>query len=90
MYQSHVIEIKRTFIGAAAAASDGFWYRAVHPRAEDLDGRHWPTLDDLRRATGHLFTTGRLSAMSLSELRRGTGSPFHAPTAMLFTRGARR
>lgn len=41
MYQLHVIEIKRTFIGAAVAASDGFWFRAVHPRAEDLDGRHW-------------------------------------------------
>jgi hypothetical protein len=64
MHQSYVIEIKGTFIGAAVAAAEGFWFRAVHPKVEDLDGGNWRTLDDLRRATGHLFVTGLQSPMS--------------------------
>ncbi|MEJ1977705.1 MAG: hypothetical protein WDN49_17935 [Acetobacteraceae bacterium] len=61
MFQSHVIEVNGTFIGAAVTAADGFRFRAVHPRVEELDGRVWYTLVELRRATGHLFVTGRLS-----------------------------
>jgi hypothetical protein len=73
MHQSYVIEIKGTFIGAAVAAQDGFWFRAVHPRVEDLDGENWQTLDELRRATGHFFVTGRQSPVNPPTLRRAAG-----------------
>ncbi len=64
MFQSHVIEVNGTFIGAAVTTTDGFRFRAVHPRVDELDGRVWETLPELRRATGHLFVTGRLGALA--------------------------
>jgi hypothetical protein len=65
MFQSHVIEVNGTFIGAAVTTAGGFRFRAVHPRVDELDGRTWRSLPELRRATGHLFVTGRLSPLAL-------------------------
>jgi hypothetical protein len=65
MFQSHVIEVNGTFIGAAVTTTSGFRFRAVHPRVDELDGRTWRSLAELRRATGHLFTTGRVSPLAL-------------------------
>jgi hypothetical protein len=61
MFQSYVIEANGTFIGGAMRASEGFRFRAVHPQVEELDGFTWKSLDELRRATEHLFRTGRLN-----------------------------
>ena len=61
MFQSHVIEANGTFIGAAMLVVGGFRFRAVHPQVDDLDGWTWMSLADLRQATTHLFTTGRLA-----------------------------
>ncbi len=63
MFQSYVIEANGIFIGAAMSAVDGFRFRAVHPQVDELDGYTWKSLDDLRRATGTLFRTGRLGAV---------------------------
>ncbi len=60
MFQSYVIEANGVFIGGAVAAAEGFRFRAIHPQVEELDGFTWRSLDELRRATEHLFRTGRL------------------------------
>lgn len=61
MIQSHVVEIDGTFVGAAISTAKGIRFRAVHLMVEDLDDSVWPSLDELRRAVRHLFTTGRVS-----------------------------
>jgi hypothetical protein len=63
MFESHVIEANGIFIGAAMSAIGGFRFRAVHPQVDELDGSTWKSLEDLRRATGTLFKTGRLGAL---------------------------
>lgn len=60
MFQSHIIEVNGTFIGAAVTTIGGFRFRAVHPQVDDLDGFSWTSLEELRHATGYLFRTGRL------------------------------
>jgi hypothetical protein len=65
MIQSHVIDIKGTFAGAAVGSINTFRFIAVHPRVKELDGSEWPTLQDLRRAVGHLLVTGRLPARAV-------------------------
>ncbi len=60
MIQSHIIEISGTFAGAAVSTSGTYRFIAVDPRVEELDGSVWPSLPDVRRVVGHLFTTGRL------------------------------
>ena len=65
MFQSHVIEINGTFIGAAIPTPGGFRFRAVHPQVDELDGFVWTSLEDLRRGTGQLFRTGRLGGVSV-------------------------
>ena len=60
MIQSHVVEIDGTFVGAAISTATGIRFRAVHLTVEELDDSVWPSLDELRRAVRHLFTTGRL------------------------------
>jgi len=64
MFQSHVIEINGTFIGAAVPTLGGFRFRAVHPQVDELDGFSWTSLDELRHATGYLFRTGRLRTVT--------------------------
>jgi hypothetical protein len=62
MFQSHVIEIRGVFVGAALIYSGKFRFVAIDPRAEELDGSEWPSLPDIRRVVGHLLSTGRLPA----------------------------
>ncbi len=86
MFQSHVIEVNGTFIGAAVTTTDGFRFRAVHPRVDELDGRVWETLPELRRATGHLSSPGASALWSGPPPRRimpsGSSSPrLQAPPA---------
>ncbi len=83
MIQSHVIEIGGTFVGAAIAASTGFRFRAVHAKVEELDESTWLSLDELKRAVRHLFTTGRLGAGPPSAAfglpEADAGALLHAP-----------
>jgi hypothetical protein len=65
MFQSHVIEVNGTFIGAAVTTNDGFRFRAVHPRVDELNGHVWDSLGELRHATGRLFISGGQSALAL-------------------------
>ena len=60
MLQSHVVEVSGIFAGVAISVEPGFRFRAVHLAAGELDGSMWPSLDDLRQAARHLFTTARL------------------------------
>ncbi len=60
MFQSHVIEVGGKFVGAAIAFSGKFRFVAVDPRVDELDGSEWPSLPDVQRVVGHLFTTGTL------------------------------
>jgi hypothetical protein len=62
MHQSHVIEVDGRLTGAAVQNDHSFRFIAIDPRVEELDGSVWPTLPDLRRVVGHLFSTGRLPA----------------------------
>ena len=73
MIQSHVIDIKGTFAGAAVGSINTFRFIAVHPRMKELDGSEWPTLQDLRRAVGHLLVTGRLPARAVTWSGDGSG-----------------
>jgi hypothetical protein len=60
MQQSHVIEVSGRFAGAAIQHGSQFRFKAVDPRAEELDESVWPSLPDLERVVGCLLTTGRL------------------------------
>jgi hypothetical protein len=60
MFQSHIIEVSGTFIGAAVPTFGKYRFHAVHPQVSDLDGSSWPSLDELKRAAGCLYRTGRL------------------------------
>jgi len=62
MFQSHIIEVNGTFIGAAVPTFGKFRFHAVHPQVSDLDGSAWPSLEELKRAAGFMFRTGRLSS----------------------------
>ncbi len=62
MFQSHIIDISGTFAGAAVSHGGKFRFIAVDPRVADLDQSEWQTLGDVRRAVGHLLSTGRLPA----------------------------
>ena len=64
MHQSHVIEVSGTFVGAAITTNASFRFLAVHVKVEDLDQSNWRSLDELKRAVTHLFTTGRVSAVA--------------------------
>ena len=60
MHQSRVIEISGQFAGAAISHGGQFRFKAIDPRAEELDESVWPSLADLERVVACLFTTGRL------------------------------
>jgi hypothetical protein len=60
MQQSRVIEVSGQFAGAAISHGNQFRFRAIDPRAEELDESVWRSLADLERVVGHLFATGHL------------------------------
>ena len=60
MHQSHVIEVSGTFAGAAISHGTQYRFKAIDPRAEELDESVWPSLSDVERVVGCLLTTGRL------------------------------
>ena len=68
MIQSHVVDIDGTFVGAAISTATGIRFRAIHLMVEELDDSVWPSLDELRRAVRHLFTTGRLSGRRATDI----------------------
>ncbi len=49
MLQSHVVDVDGVFVGAAIRQSDGYRFVAVDVRLDELVGRVWPTLGELRR-----------------------------------------
>ncbi len=59
MLQSHVVEIDGAFVGAAVRLADGYRFVAVDVRLDDLDGRVWPTLTELRRQVRVMVLAGR-------------------------------
>jgi hypothetical protein len=59
MLQSHVIEIDGAFVGAAVRLVDGFRFVATDLRLEEIDGSHWPSLDDVRRVARVRLQAGR-------------------------------
>ncbi len=67
MIQSHVVEISGTFVGAAISTGNGFRFRALHLKVEELDDSVWRTLEELRGAVRTLFTTGRLGAKVMAD-----------------------
>jgi hypothetical protein len=64
LHQSHIIEVSGHFAGAAISHGGQFRFKAIDPRAEELDESVWPSLSDIQRVVGHLLTTGRLPAMA--------------------------
>ncbi|MBV8916277.1 MAG: hypothetical protein JOZ05_24980 [Acetobacteraceae bacterium] len=60
MHQSHVIEVSGNFAGAAISHGGQFRFKAIDPRAEELDESLWPSLCDLQRVVAHLLSIGRL------------------------------
>lgn len=65
MQQSHVVEIDGAFVGAAVRQSDGYRFVAVDVRLDEIDGRVWPTLVDLRRQVRVMVLAGRGPARRL-------------------------
>ena len=49
MLQSHVIDIDGVFVGAAVRLHDGYRFVATDLRLDEIDGSHWPSLNDVRR-----------------------------------------
>jgi hypothetical protein len=60
MHQSHIIEVSGQFAGAAITHGGQYRFKAIDPRAEELDESVWPSVSDIQRVVGHLITTGRL------------------------------
>ena len=59
MLQSHVIDIDGVFVGAAVRLHDGYRFVATDLRLEEIDGSHWPSLDDVRRVARGRLMAGR-------------------------------
>lgn len=59
MLQSHVIDIDGVFVGAAVRLHNGYRFVATDLRLEDIDGSHWPSLDDVRRVARGRLSAGR-------------------------------
>jgi hypothetical protein len=59
MLQSHVIEIDGAFVGAAVRQTGGYRFVAIDVRLDDLDGRVWPTMAELRRNVRVMVLAGR-------------------------------
>jgi len=49
MLQSHVIDVNGTFVGVAVREAGSYRFVAVDVRLDELDGRLWPTLAEVRR-----------------------------------------
>ena len=83
MSQAHVIEVEETFIGAAVPVQDGYLFRSVHPRLEDLDNWRCASLDEMRRVAHECFTAGRGGAPTpsyISQTLAGHGVDAAWPT----------
>ena len=65
MLQSHVIDIDGVFVGAAVRLHDGYRFVATDLRLEDIDGSHWPSLDDVRRVARGRLMTGRVPVQAM-------------------------
>lgn len=59
MLQSHVIDIDGVFVGAAVRLHDGYRFVATDLRLDEIDGSHWPSLDDVRRVARGRLNAGR-------------------------------
>jgi len=64
VFQSHVIEVAGTFVGAAIAYTGKFRFVAVDPRLKPLDRSEWRTLADVHRVVRHFLTTGTIPTPS--------------------------
>ncbi len=73
MSEAHVIEVEGTFIGAAVPVQDGYLFRSVHPRLEDLDGWACASLDEMRRVAHQCFMAGRGGTPIFSQALAGQG-----------------
>ncbi len=73
MSQAHVIEVEGTFIGAAVPVQDGYLFRSVHPRLEDLDSWTCASLDEMRQVAHQCFMAGRGGAPTFSQALAGQG-----------------
>ncbi len=66
MLQSHVIDIDGVFVGAAVRLHDGYRFVATDLRLEDIDGSHWPSLDDVRRVARGRFLARRYPVQAMA------------------------
>ena len=83
MSQAHVIEVEGTFIGTAVSVQDGYLFRSVHPRLEDLDSWRCASLDEMRRVAHECFMAGRGRAPTpshVSQAPTGHGVDAARPT----------
>ena len=83
MSQAHVIEVEGTFVGAAVPVEDGYLFRCVHPRLEDLDSWRCASLDEMRRVAHGGFMAGRGGAPTpshISQALAGNGVDAARPT----------
>jgi hypothetical protein len=69
MLQSHVVEVDGIFVGAAVRQPEGYRFVAVDVRLDQIDGRVWPTLADVRRYARSTFLSGRAPALPPQALR---------------------
>lgn len=66
MFQSHVVEVDGTFVGAAVRQENGFRFVAVDLRMEELHDSVLPSLRDVHRLARRLLLTGSLRDRSAS------------------------
>lgn len=67
MLQSHVIDIDGVFVGAAVRLHDGYRFVATDLRLDEIDGSHWPSLNDVRRIARSRLAARRYPAVALQE-----------------------
>jgi hypothetical protein len=65
MFQSHVIDIDGVFVGAAVRLHDGYRFVATDFRLEEIDGSHWPSLEDVRRVVRARLLVGHTPAQAI-------------------------
>ncbi len=80
MSQAHVIEVEGTFIGVAVPLHDGYLFRSVHPKLENLDSWTCASLDEMRRVAHLCFMTGRCGVPAHSQEPTWHGADAARPT----------
>ena len=73
MIQSHAIDIDGRFVGAAVRSDDGFRFVALDIRLDEMDGRVWPTVAEMRWHLGQVAASERPAR----RLRTVTGCGCH-------------